>query len=349
MSLRAGIVGCGRIAGGFEDDPNREHPYTHIGAYQAVDGVEVVAAADIDLAAREAFRQRWQLSLVYPDHRSMLEAEELDIVSVCTPPSSHAEIVYDAAEAGVKAIFCEKPMAESLEEGRRMVEVCRARGVVLVVNHVRRWDAAYQKAKDLLADGAIGELLSVTGHYTSGLMVCGTHLLDLLLYIVGPVAKVYGTVHELAEGQTYPATRYSENFSVTDPPVSGWLTFVNGIEGVVFGTARSEQIILDLDFQGTRGRLRIGLDGHPFELYMAEGPWRSKETYRRRIVKLPRTRNNRIVVALADLLASLTLGGQPRCSGQDAYATLELSLALHQSAKTGEPLSLPLSAGAGVR
>ena len=153
--LRVGFIGTGKR-------PVRPGPlgygmaHQHAAAYQKLPESAIVACADISRENGEAFAELFGVPKVYTDYREMLEKEELDIVSVCTWPHLHEEMVVAAAEAGVKGIYCEKPMADTWQGAKRMVEVCEARGAKLAFNHQRRYGAPFRKAKALLDAGRSG-------------------------------------------------------------------------------------------------------------------------------------------------------------------------------------------------
>jgi len=158
--FRVGIIGCGR--------PRRESGATgfgqghiHAAGYEASPECEIIAAADISQGNLDAFLGEHDVPRGYLDYREMLHEEGLDIVSVCTWPHLHAQMVVDAAESGVKAIHAEKPMAPTWGEAKRMARVCDERGVQLTFNHQRRFGAPFRRAKALLDRGAIGQLLRV--------------------------------------------------------------------------------------------------------------------------------------------------------------------------------------------
>src|SRR5690242_4852758 len=118
---RAGIIGCGRIADTIEDEvadaPGWQLlPFSHAGAYQRCPRTELVAAADPNEARRRSLGARRGVERLYADYREMLERETLDVVSVCVPTRLHGDVAIDVAERGVKAIFLEKPIAQSLGE-----------------------------------------------------------------------------------------------------------------------------------------------------------------------------------------------------------------------------------------
>src|SRR5256886_11854461 len=118
----------------------------------------MVALADINLDNACAFRAGHAGERIYADYQEMLAREQLDIVSICTWPHHHAPMVIATAEAGVKAIHCEKPMAPSYAEALRMVDICQAHGTQLTINHQRRFAAPYRVARDILRSGTIGQL-----------------------------------------------------------------------------------------------------------------------------------------------------------------------------------------------
>ena len=124
-----GIIGCGRIASLLEQEPERGTPNTHAGCYDTCDRTRIVAGADASDERRVAFGQRWDVSSMYSEWREMLEKEQLDIVSICTYPVPHRDMVVAAAESGAKAVFCEKSIAITLRQADEMIEELRAQGV----------------------------------------------------------------------------------------------------------------------------------------------------------------------------------------------------------------------------
>ena len=138
----------GRFRIGFIGAGNKNKPpdhmgyamaYHHAAAYNALDNCELVACADISKENGEAFAEHNGVPNVYLTHGEMLAKEDLDIVSVCVWPKLHAQMVLDCALAGVRAIHCEKPMADTWGASRLMAQECERRGVQLTFNHQRRF------------------------------------------------------------------------------------------------------------------------------------------------------------------------------------------------------------------
>ena len=171
MTLKAGIVGCGRIASEFDKEPNTRAVLTHAGAYSAADGVELVAACDLNEEKLEICGKKWGITSLYQDYKKMLEQKALDILSICTWNSTHPDITREAVDSGVKAIFCEKPIADSLKNADEMIELCNSRGVLLQINHQRRFDKFHQETGDFLQNGKLGGIQQVTCYYTAGVPI----------------------------------------------------------------------------------------------------------------------------------------------------------------------------------
>ena len=118
------------------------------------------SADEVGAAFKENYKGAFPHLTIYSDHKEMLAKEgPLDLVTVGVSDHRHADIVVDAANAGVKGIFCEKPLATTLEDTDRMVEACEANGVILSVDHTRRFLPIWRYCKEQIVDkGEIGEV-----------------------------------------------------------------------------------------------------------------------------------------------------------------------------------------------
>jgi predicted dehydrogenase len=328
----AAIIGLGQIGNLFDDDPKRSEVWTHAGAYAAVPEIELVAGADPDPDRLDRFTARREGAAGYRDYREMLRAEPIHLLSVCAPTALHHEMVMEGVKAGVKGIFCEKPLASTMEEGTEMVEACESAGVVLAVNHTRRWESIYRHAKRLVDQGAIGSLESVVGSYPGKVFTMGTHLFDLMRYFGGEVEWVCGQ---------------GDDERKTEPSLSGLLQFRSSVPGfIVSGRDRSNHIF-ELDLVGSRGRLRLSGDGGRLDLSRYEDSPRYSG-YRELASRLleepvPAQSENRFVTAVRDLLVCVQTGGTPACSGRDGTAALEIAWGLCESVRQGHVrMDLPL-------
>lgn len=171
--LRAGVIGLGSIS------------KNHVGGYLNCGRYDVVALADLNESAMVDTDERFNLTTHhYTDAHAMLAAENLDVVSVCTWHSGHAPWTIAAAAYRPKAILCEKPMADSVGRGEEMLVACKRNGVKLVIGHQRRFLPAYTLAKDLIAQGAIGEVQMIVSFGGDGLPNFSSHQTDMYRYLL---------------------------------------------------------------------------------------------------------------------------------------------------------------------
>ncbi len=176
--LRAGIIGCGRSGPG--SGGGHSIGRAHAQAYQQIEGVELVAAADIDEGNLRQFAQEYGVGATYRDYRAMLQKEHLDLLSVAVWPPLHEEMVVAGAQAGVRGTMCEKPMTLSLAAADHMLAECKEHGTLLCVNHQRRYGDPWRKAKALVASGAIGNLERVELSCPEwDILSWGTHWIDI--------------------------------------------------------------------------------------------------------------------------------------------------------------------------
>lgn len=132
--------------------------HADIESARAQEGVRLIAVADVYQGRLTRARELWGDDLfVTRDYREILARRDVDVVLIATPDHWHARIAIEAMEAG-KDVYVEKPMIQQLDEGRAVLEAAQRAGRILQVGSQRVSSIVYQKAKDLLAAGAIGEL-----------------------------------------------------------------------------------------------------------------------------------------------------------------------------------------------
>lgn len=175
---RAGIIGCGTIA------------RTHAGAFSRRPQVELVALADIRPEAMQALAAAHQVPphACYTEALEMLARSGLDIVSICTWPGLHAPMTIAAAQANVKAVICEKPLAPDLAQADQMLSACAARGVKLIVSHQHRFNAHCEEARRQIESGAIGIPQFIHLQTARGLLNNGSHHIDMARFVLGDPA-----------------------------------------------------------------------------------------------------------------------------------------------------------------
>ena len=191
--VRVGVIGAGGIARG-----------AHLPGYAKIpDEATVVAISDIDESRAQQVADEFGISKVYTDYNEMVSQEELDLVSVCTPPFLHRDATVAALNAGVNVI-CEKPMAMNAAEGEEMIAAAQQNGKMLTIGFQSRYGERAQFLKHLIDQGELGEIyyarvlaLRRRGIPTWGVFIekdkngggplidIGVHTLDLTLWLMG--------------------------------------------------------------------------------------------------------------------------------------------------------------------
>lgn len=318
---RAAVIGCGRAGSLFDEGPIGLTLLSHAGAYAADPRATLAAAADPDPGKRAAFGERWGVSALYDSPAALLRAEAPEIVSICTPTATHSQVAAVAVEAGVKAILCEKPLASTVAEGKRMVDLCRTAGVVLAVNHQRRWDPDLIRVQEYLAQGSLGAPQRVHATYTRGIVNNGTHLIDLLRWYFGEMK----TAVRLDLGPTPDRAPGPDG----DPTVDARLTPAAGFPIVLEGLDGAAYSAMDVDMYFRHGRILLARGGAVVEHYRAQDsplyPGFKELVKTDALIRQP----DRIMgFVAADLIECLETGRAPRCTGEDGLRALEIALAL---------------------
>ena len=256
--LRALIVGCGNIAGGYDAArPPEAPPLTHAGAYRASGLFEIAACVEPDEECRRAFMERWAVKDGFADLDSALAARSYDVVSICTPTARHSVDLRDVLGAHPKAVFCEKPVTADIAETGALVAAYEEAGVGLAVNYTRRWDPAVAALREKLANREWGRIRSVAGFYTKGVFNNGSHLIDLIQLLLGDLRVI-------AAGA--PICDFVQN----DPTIPALLATEDGITIQLSCGHASDFALLELYFVLERGMISMEESGFAWRERPAE-------------------------------------------------------------------------------
>ncbi|MFZ2159107.1 MAG: Gfo/Idh/MocA family oxidoreductase [Bradyrhizobium sp.] len=179
---RVAVIGLGRMG------------LRHLEAVSKL-GMTIVGVADTSEVARETASTRFGVdeSQCYAEGTEMLRSVRPDAVVVATTAPSHAPLVVDAAEAGVRHILCEKPMAVSLAEADEMMAACKRSGSVLAINHQMRFMEQYTLVKALIGSDELGPLVSVLVAASNfGLAMNACHYFEMFRYLSdAPISGIH--------------------------------------------------------------------------------------------------------------------------------------------------------------
>ncbi|MEA4911589.1 MAG: Gfo/Idh/MocA family oxidoreductase [Oscillospiraceae bacterium] len=194
--LKICIIGCGRVAQSHGE-----------GALAAGGAVKINAIVSRSDDKRNAFREKFNVPHAYADVDEALASGTFDAVDICLPNHLHTEYAVKCAAAG-KHILLEKPMANTVEECERINDACKKAGVTIMIGQSRRYHEAVLLSKRLYDEGAIGDVISITGNLmgylaapptdwwrssekAGGLMIplWGNHIIDYILFIFGEMPQ----------------------------------------------------------------------------------------------------------------------------------------------------------------
>ena len=348
-----GIVGAGKI---FEQ---------HAIACNSLAGrARLVGIADIDEAHLQKAAGKYSIQLAVANYRVLLDRQDVDVITVCTPPVLHERVVVDALEAG-KFVICEKPLAHTLQSADRIIAVAKKHPGKLSTVYQFRYRPEVQRALWLRDHGRLGKLLFGRFHrfakfqapakpakdgkpakpakkrspwwgqwQTAGGGVVMTqliHEIDIMQHIFGKATEVTATMdtlHEAIESEdTCAATvRFASGAMVS---CHGTMTAQRSSHGFdVIGeraSAHSPWTLESLDTDWRDDSLRAVLEAHPSPL-MAD---KSAES----CAHTP---------YLADVVAAILESRSLPIGLEEARASLEICTAIYASALSGRPVPLPI-------
>ena len=246
----------------------------HADGWQRISNVEISAIADPDATRAAAFAAKWSIPRVYADVDEMLDGEVPDFLDIITRPDTHQALAALAAAQGVDVI-CQKPMAFTLEECRRMACTASASGTRLVIHENWRWQPWYRELHSMIASGRFGRIFHIgfrmrtgdgrgTNPYQSQpyfrqmprLLIYETlvHFLDTFRLLAGEIESVYCTTDRLNK------TIAGEDYALIQ------LRFAGAAHGLIdanriSGVSPSEVAFGELRLEGERAAARMSADG----------------------------------------------------------------------------------------
>jgi predicted dehydrogenase len=255
--------------------------------------LKVVCGRDPAGAERAAARLGWEEASA--SWRETVVRDDVDVVDICTPGDSHADIAVAAALAG-KHVLCEKPLANTLPEAQRMLAAVTAAGVVHMVCHNYRRAPAVALAKRLIEEGRLGRLYHYRGVYlqdwladpqsprvwrlerskagSGALGDIASHSIDLARHLVGEVTEVAGLLQTFVKERPLPGSEELAPVDVDDAALT-LLRFDVGAVGTIEATrfALGRKNYNSFEVNGSRGSLAFNLERmNELELYFEEGP-----------------------------------------------------------------------------
>jgi len=328
--FRCAVIGCGRIGCGFDDNPKLKIKRTHASAYYDNPQSNLIAFCDIDKKKLKKYGKKYRVKGLYTNSKTMLENEKLDCISICTLVESHFDLIIEAAKYGVKGIFVEKPISDSLTNVKKIIEICNKNKIALAVDHQRRFEPFYQDIKKFIQKQKLGDIKHVKVYYGAGIVNTGSHVFDLLRFFFGEVNSV------LAKKSKFKSPNSS------DPNLDVFLEFKKGNTASIIALDLSNYGICEFEIFGTKGRVDIDLLSNSAKLLRSQSKTHDYKKLVQEKFVVDKSKKSGTILGIQNLIDSIDSNETPLCSGFDGYKSLELVIASHLSSSKNKSINLPL-------
>ena len=251
QSIKAAIVGCGDIAGGYDEKKKGDGIFSHAGAYRSVKNINICAAYDTDFQRLEKFCDFWCIENAKRTLKEILDGQ-YDIISVCTPDDTHEAIIEKILNAEcTRYVWAEKPLTTSATSAERIIQLASSKKIGIWLSNQRRWEPHHQVLKERIRNEEFGKLIHITGYYVKGLTHIGCTLIDTFRYLFGDIRWV----------AAFP-TDDKPDFR-KDTSTMGALGFENGGTATMIGCDAGKYVysIFEIDAIFSEGRIHLEENG----------------------------------------------------------------------------------------
>ncbi|MBM7564053.1 Gfo/Idh/MocA family oxidoreductase [Paenibacillus sacheonensis] len=323
---RTAFIGCGRRA------------HEHAAGVLADGRCEVVALSDLSTESADGMNDVFGFAAkIYTDHKEMLAKEKPDVVLICLWTPLHLPVFRDCAEAGVKAVLCEKPMSPTWGECLEMGRIADAHGCQLTFSLQRRFAKGNQSVRRLIKEGKIGRIVRMDLYSPPNLLDCGIHTFDQAISFMDetPARWVLGAVDTT---ETY------NWFNVpSECGASGRIVFANGVQANVISgdidtwepTADKAKIWAGVRVYGTEGIIEVMWDGQLVGAVRYDDPsWKPE-------MELS-SMSDQMEGYVRHAIDCLGTGEEPEVSHVKALRASEMIFAIYESVRRHARVQLPL-------
>lgn len=287
--------------------------------------------SDVKLEAAQAMNDEAGLkAALYSDHQAMLAKEKPDVIVTCLWTRLHLPVFRDCAQAGVRAVMSEKPMAPTWGECLEMGQIAQATGCQLTFSHQRRFAAGNQLVRRLIAEGRIGKILRMDLYSPKNLLDCGTHTFDQALSFNGesPAKWALGAVDTSSLIKWFDVS--------AEGMATGLVVFENGVSAHFRVGTPDQDMGSGVRVIGEAGFIEVDWDGKLGRAVVYDDPtWKppAEET---------QDKGSQMIGLVGNALDSLERGVEPELSYKKALRATEIIFALYESVRRRARVELPL-------
>ncbi|MGC9605524.1 MAG: Gfo/Idh/MocA family oxidoreductase [Minisyncoccia bacterium] len=304
------VIGAGRIAAGF-DTPESKAVLTHAHALSLDHKIKLAGFYDIDLnKAREAGKT-WSVK-AFESLDGMMKEVRPDIVVICTPDPTHAEMLKRALDHKPRLVICEKPLTIRTDDSKDIVSQYKKAGIPLIVNYSRRFDETTRRLQDDLRKGKYGKVISAVGAYSRGILHNGSHMIDWARFLFG-------------ESRQIKALGGYNDYDSADITVSGFLVFERCPEFHLIAADGRCYSLFELEVIAEKGRIRLIDSGSMIEAQdRIDDPAYKGFTTLSQAKQSPTHLSQALVRLYGHVAAHLESGEALISSGEEALRTQEI-------------------------
>ena len=316
---RVAIIGCGRLGQHYAE------------AYSTYPDTEIVAIAEHNPERLAAVGERFGVSALYRDVDSLLRDDVPDLAAIVTPTKFYKDAVIACAEAGVKGVSTDKPIAAVLSDADEMVEACESRGIVYAGGNLQRAMSEVQEAAGMIRRGDLGKVTGAAVHrWALEISGGGCQQISVLRLLADAEVEevvAWGTPQEALDGDT------DEGLAI-----NGLLKLTGGIECPVFGM---ETPYRGVDVWSAESLVRW--DWGPPEIYRGFDGEGRRVRVEHEYAPYEWSEFGYLTTSIRSFISAVETGSELAISGHDLRQALEVAVAAKYSAKWGSvPLKLPL-------
>ncbi|WP_295113707.1 Gfo/Idh/MocA family protein [uncultured Methanobrevibacter sp.] len=312
-TVNVGVIGVGAMG------------ENHVRVYHKMEEANLIAVSDVSERALKKIEKKYGAK-GYTDYCELLSNPEIEVVSVCVPTTFHHAVVMEAIKHK-KHVLVEKPIAFTLSEAEEMIAAAKEAGVTLATGHVERFNPAVQKAKELIDDGVIGDIVSAFAKRVGPLpprikdvgvsIDLAIHDLDIMNYLFEEdITQVYGTMNS-----SFDDSEFEDHAEIM-------VSFDNESTGIIEVNWLTPYKRRELELTGTAGIISVD--------YIQQ----SIEVYGKFAQDIEIKHEEPLKGELKSFLNSVVEEKEPEITGEDGLKALKMVIAANRSSKEHRPISL---------
>ena len=312
-AVNVGVIGVGAMG------------ENHVRVYHKIKEANLLAVSDVSERALKKIERKYGAK-GYTEYSELLENPEIEAVSVCVPTTFHHAVVMEAIK-NKKHVLVEKPIAFTLKEAKEMIAAAKEAGVILATGHVERFNPAVQKAKELIEDGVIGDIVSAfakrVGPIPPRIKDVGVsidlaiHDLDIMNYLFeANIMQIYGTMNSVLED-----CQFEDHAEIM-------VSFDNESTGIIEVNWLTPYKRRELELTGTDGIISVD--------YIKQ----SIDVYGKFAQDIEIKHEEPLKDELKSFVSAVVNGTEPEITGEDGLKALKLVIAANMSSKEHRPISL---------